>query len=77
MLSQVCLKPILRRMRPTLRTDRPKSLDIMKGIQALVVRNRTQVTRNLIQNAPDLCLIGRLGVGLDNIELEACAKGGI
>ncbi|MGI9393808.1 MAG: hydroxyacid dehydrogenase [Boseongicola sp.] len=47
---------------------------MMQGIQALVVRNRTQISRSLIEFAPDLRLIGRLGVGLDNIDLEACAE---
>ena len=30
------------------------------------------VTRELIDNAPNLTCIGRLGVGLDNIDLNAC-----
>ncbi len=39
---------------------------------ALIVRNLTQVNRELIDRAPDLVAIGRLGVGLDNIDLQAC-----
>ncbi len=41
--------------------------------RALIVRNRTQVTSALLENAPNLEAVGRLGVGLDNIDLEACA----
>ena len=41
---------------------------------ALIVRNRTQVTARLLDNAPRLKVVGRLGVGLDNIDLEACDK---
>ncbi|EPX81625.1 hydroxyacid dehydrogenase [Litoreibacter arenae] len=40
---------------------------------ALVVRNRTQVRVALLDAAPNLKALGRLGVGLDNIDLDACA----
>jgi len=45
---------------------------MMPGVQALVVRNRTQVTKALLDASPDLKVVGRLGVGLDNIDLDAC-----
>lgn len=41
--------------------------------RALIVRNRTRVTKELVETAPGLVCVGRLGVGLDNIDLEACA----
>lgn len=50
---------------------------LMSGIRALIVRNRTQVTGALLEQAPDLKVVGRLGVGLDNIDLAACADRGI
>ena len=40
---------------------------------ALIVRNKTQVTAEMIATAPSLRAVGRLGVGLDNIALDACA----
>lgn len=40
--------------------------------RALIVRNRTQVRQSMVQAAPKLVAIGRLGVGLDNIDMEAC-----
>ena len=46
----------------------------IKNIKALIVRNRTLVTRELIENAPNLTCVGRLGVGLDNIDLNACKE---
>ena len=46
----------------------------IKNMKALIVRNRTLVTRELIENAPNLTCIGRLGVGLDNIDLNACKE---
>ncbi len=39
---------------------------------ALIVRNRTRVDAALIAKAPRLAVVGRLGVGLDNIDVEAC-----
>jgi (S)-sulfolactate dehydrogenase len=40
---------------------------------ALIVRNRTQVNLELLAAAPRLRVVGRLGVGLDNIDVAACA----
>lgn len=39
---------------------------------SLIVRNRTQVRGALLDSAPRLKVVGRLGVGLDNIDLDAC-----
>jgi (S)-sulfolactate dehydrogenase len=44
---------------------------------ALIVRNRTRVDRELLAAAPRLRLVGRLGVGLENIDLDACKARGI
>ncbi|HEX7272940.1 MAG TPA: hydroxyacid dehydrogenase [Casimicrobiaceae bacterium] len=38
----------------------------------LIVRNRTRVDKELLEAAPRLTVVGRLGVGLDNIDLTAC-----
>jgi (S)-sulfolactate dehydrogenase len=40
---------------------------------ALIVRNRTKVDAELLGHGPRLRVVGRLGVGLDNIDLAACA----
>ena len=52
--------------------DQNSLIKEIKTIKALIVRNKTLVTRELIDNAPNLTCIGRLGVGLDNIDLNAC-----
>ncbi len=53
--------------------DRTAALaEALLEARALVVRNRTKVTRALLAGAPALSCVGRLGVGLDNIDLEAC-----
>jgi (S)-sulfolactate dehydrogenase len=58
--------------------DRPEELAGQLGsARALIVRNRTKVGRTLLQAAPRLSCVGRLGVGLDNIDLEACDDRGI
>ncbi len=45
--------------------------------RALIVRNRTQVRGPLLDSARRLRAVGRLGVGLDNIDAEACKARGI
>jgi (S)-sulfolactate dehydrogenase len=58
--------------------DRPAELlDLLGDADALLVRNRTQVNAALLARAPKLRVVGRLGVGLDNIEMPACEKRGI
>ncbi|MEF2548356.1 hydroxyacid dehydrogenase [Aurantimonas sp. E1-2-R+4] len=53
--------------------DRPDDLiAAVAGASAIVVRNRTRVTAALLAAAPGLRCVGRLGVGLDNIDLDAC-----
>ncbi|HXR55606.1 MAG TPA: hydroxyacid dehydrogenase [Casimicrobiaceae bacterium] len=51
--------------------------DGLRDADALIVRNRTQVDRALLGAAPRLRVVGRLGVGLDNIDVAACAERGI
>ena len=54
--------------------DRPDALSAaLKDARAIVVRNRTKVTETMLARAPQLVCVGRLGVGLDNIDLVACA----
>lgn len=58
--------------------DRPELLATLLGdARALVVRNRTQVRPPLLEQAPRLRVVGRLGVGLDNIDVAACEARGI
>lgn len=45
--------------------------------RGLIVRNRTQVRPPLLDAAPRLEVVGRLGVGLENLDLAACAARGI
>jgi len=45
--------------------------------KVLIVRNRTQVRGDLLDAAKNLVCVGRLGVGLDNIDVAACKERGI
>lgn len=57
---------------PTL-VDRPADLAReVRDADALIVRNRTRVDAALLAEAARLRVVGRLGVGLDNIDVEAC-----
>ena len=62
----------------------PKLVDNPEGLAAalakadgLIVRNRTQVNAALLAHGPQVRVVGRLGVGLDNIDLVACKAGNI
>lgn len=57
---------------PTLVDDKERLLNEIGNARALVVRNRTQVRDDLLDAAKNLKVIGRLGVGLDNIDLDVC-----
>ncbi|MEZ4501463.1 MAG: phosphoglycerate dehydrogenase [Dehalococcoidia bacterium] len=46
-------------------------------IEGLVVRSQTQVTRRVIAAAPRLRVIGRAGVGVDNIDVDAATEHGV
>ncbi len=50
---------------------------IIKEYHALIVRSATKVTRDIINAASQLKVIGRAGVGLDNVDLEASTNKGI
>lgn len=49
----------------------------IKDYDALIVRSQTQVTREIIENGKNLKIIGRAGVGVDNIDLETATENGI
>lgn len=62
---------------PGLVDQRADLLGLLADADALIVRNRTQVDGALLDAAPRLRVVGRLGVGLDNIDVGACEARGI
>jgi (S)-sulfolactate dehydrogenase len=58
---------------PKLVDDKDRLYAALTDCRALIVRNRTQVRAPLLHATPRLKVVGRLGVGLDNIDVDACA----
>jgi D-3-phosphoglycerate dehydrogenase len=52
-------------------------LPLVKDAQAIVVRSETKITRKVIDAAPALRVVGRAGVGVDNVDVEAATQRGI
>ncbi|MEX2671268.1 MAG: NAD(P)-dependent oxidoreductase [Phycisphaeraceae bacterium] len=55
-------------------TDAPRLDAELSDADGLIVRTYTQVDQTLLDRAPKLRVVGRAGVGLDNIDLDACSK---
>ncbi len=51
-------------------------LPVVADAVALVVRSETKVTRKIIEAAPKLRVVGRAGVGVDNVDIEAATQHG-
>ena len=51
--------------------------EIIDRYDAIVVRSATKVTAELIEQAPRLKVIGRAGVGVDNVDVDAATRRGI
>ncbi len=57
---------------------KPDQLEaIIGGYDALAVRSATKVTAKLLEKAPRLRVVGRAGVGVDNVDLEAATRRGV
>ena len=52
-------------------------IEIIPDYQALVVRSETKVTLEVIDAGRELIVIGRAGVGVDNIDVEAATRRGV
>lgn len=62
---------------PTLWKDATQLKAALAGARTVMVRNQTQLTADVMAAAPKLIGIGRVGVGLDNIDLKAATERGI
>jgi D-3-phosphoglycerate dehydrogenase / 2-oxoglutarate reductase len=49
-------------------------LDVVPEMDAVIVRGRTKITEAVLAAGSKLKVVGRMGVGVDNIDLKAAAK---
>jgi len=56
---------------------RQKVIEELHGAEALIVRSATKANRELLERADRLRVIGRAGVGVDNVDLEAATHKGV
>ncbi len=51
--------------------------DAIKGAHGVIIRSATQITDEILAAADELMIVGRAGVGLDNVDTEAATRGGV
>lgn len=62
---------------PNLWKDQEALTEAVKTSRALIVRNKTQVTGDLLRTGKNLIAVGRAGAGLDNIDMESANQAGV
>ncbi|SMH55430.1 phosphoglycerate dehydrogenase [Mesorhizobium australicum] len=62
---------------PDLGKDKDKLLEVIGQYDGLAIRSATKVTEKLINAATNLKVIGRAGIGVDNVDIPAASRKGI
>ncbi len=62
---------------PKLGKDKEKLLEVIGKYDGLAIRSATKATEKLIEAATNLKVIGRAGIGVDNVDIPAASKRGI
>jgi len=62
---------------PDLGKDKEKLLEVIGQYDGLAIRSATKVTEKLLAAADNLKVIGRAGIGVDNVDIPAATKKGI
>ena len=52
-------------------------IDAVQGASALIIRSATRVTADVLDAGSDLVVVGRAGIGLDNVDVEAATRRGV
>ena len=52
-------------------------MPIVKDVSAMAIRSETKVTKAILEAAPEMRIVGRAGVGVDNIDIEAATQNGV
>src|SRR6478736_5871551 len=59
------------------RLSEAELLPVVADVSAMVVRSETKVTARVIEAAKQLKVVGRAGVGVDNVDVEAATQHGV
>ena len=59
------------------RLSEAELLPLVGDAEAIVVRSETKITRKVMEAAPKLKVVGRAGVGVDNVDVDAATQRGI
>ncbi|MCR8724781.1 phosphoglycerate dehydrogenase [Frigidibacter sp. ROC022] len=62
---------------PTLGKDKEKLAEIIDQYDGLAIRSATKVTEKLLEKATSLKVVGRAGIGVDNVDIPAASKKGV
>ena len=62
---------------PDLGKDKDRLAAVIGQYDGLAIRSATKVTEKLLQNATNLKVIGRAGIGVDNVDIPAASKKGV
>ena len=57
-------------------TTQETLIEMVKDVDAIILRTTSKITREVIENAPKLKIISRTGAGVDNVDLEAAEEKG-
>ncbi len=60
-----------------LKLTRDELVETVAGAAALVIRSETRVTAEVLEAAPGLVVVGRAGIGLDNVDVDAATRLGV
>lgn len=62
---------------PDLGKDKEKLAEVIGQYDGLAIRSATKVTEKILANASNLKVIGRAGIGVDNVDIPAASKRGV
>ncbi|MEO1949152.1 hydroxyacid dehydrogenase, partial [Thioclava sp.] len=62
---------------PSLGKDKEKLAEVIGKYDGLAIRSATKVTAKLLESATNLKVVGRAGIGTDNVDKEASSKKGV
>ncbi|MEO0692814.1 MAG: phosphoglycerate dehydrogenase, partial [Pseudomonadota bacterium] len=62
---------------PAIGKDKEKLLSVIGDYDGLAIRSATKVSDKVLAHAPNLKVIGRAGIGVDNVDIPAASKQGV